>query len=441
MVMKVEVVSTESIKPSSPTPSHHRDFKFCLLDQLAPPFYVPAVLFYAAPDDKAVLNPASVTGNLKASLSQALSLFYPLGGRVKGNVAIDCNDKGALYLEAKAHFKLSEVLSNPDINQLQQFLPFFPYTISPNIEEQAIVGVQAAFFDCGSIGIGICISHKIADGASVSAFLSSWSEIAVNGVDGKANLKTPYLKASELFQPKDTDFQMPSGVISRDKLLTKRFHFDGKSLVRLRARFVSATPTRVEAVTALIWKSAVEAARKRPHWNKTCPPSSAVTHVVNIRSRIRPQPLPENALGNLWQSIVAPLVEPIEKVELQDFAGILRKSIRAIDSEYLSVLQGENGLAKACESLMAARKLVAASAGEIELYRFSSWARFPFYEVNFGWGRPAWVCTTSVPMKNVVILMGTRRGDGIEAWITLAEHDMIEFERNDELLQFIAPSP
>ncbi|XP_030458824.1 stemmadenine O-acetyltransferase-like [Syzygium oleosum] len=403
MAMKVEVVSTESIKPSSPTPSHHREFKFCLLDQLAPPFCVPAVLYYSAPDDKAAPNSASVTGNLKASFSQALSLFYPLGGRVKGNAPIDCNDDGALYLEAKAHFQLSEVLSNPDINQLQQFLPFSPYTMSPNIEEQAIVGVQATFFDCGSIGIGICISHKIADSASVSAFLNSCSEIVVNGGDGKANLKTPFLKASELFQPKDIKFQIPSGVISREKLLTKRFRFDGESLVRLRARFVSATPTRVEAVTALIWKSAVDAARKRPDWNKTCPPSSAVTHV--------------------------------------DFAGILRKSIRAIDSEYLSVLQGENGLAKACESLMAARKLVAASAGEIELYRFSSWARFPFYEVDFGWGRPSWVCTTSVPMKNVVILMGTRCGDGIEAWITLAEHDMIEFERNDELLQFIAPSP
>ncbi|KAF7851349.1 hypothetical protein BT93_L4080 [Corymbia citriodora subsp. variegata] len=422
MAMKVEVVSTESIKLSSPTPSHHREFKFCLLDQLAPPFYVPVILFYSAPDDKVAPDSASVTGNLKTSLSQALSLFYPLGGRVKGNAAINCNDDGVLYLEAKAHFKLSEVLSNSDINQLQQFLPFSPYRVIPNIEEQVIVGVQATFFNCGSIGIGICISHKIADGASVFTFLTAWSEIAVNGVDGETILKTPFLKASELFQPKDINFQMPSGVISKEKLLTKRFRFDGERLARLKTRFGSAAPTRVEAVTALIWKSAVEAARKRPEWNKKRPPSSAATHVVNIRSRIRPQPLPENALGNLWQSVVTPLMEPNKEVKLQEFAGILRKSMRTIDSEYLSALQGDNGLAKACENLMAAQKL-AASAGEIELYR------------------PAWVCTISVPMKNVVILMGTRCGDGIEAWITLAEHDMIAFERDDQLLQFIAPSP
>ncbi|XP_048133465.1 stemmadenine O-acetyltransferase-like [Rhodamnia argentea] len=323
MAMKVEAVSTETIKPSSPTPSHLRNFKLCLLDQLAPPFYVPVILFYSSPDDKVVPNSASITGHLKTSLSEALSPFYPLGGRVKGNAIIDCNDEGALYLEAKAHFELSEVRSNPDINQLQQFLPFSPYRVVPNIEKQVIVGIQTNFFDCGGIGIGICICHKIADAASVSAFLTTWSEIALNGIDGEASLITPFLKASELFQPKDINFQMPYGygAISKEKLSTKRFCFDGESLARFRARFGSATPTRVEAVTALIWKSTVEVARKRPGWNEKYPPSSAAVHPVNIRSRLRPQPLPENALGNLLQNSVAPMIDANEEVELQDFAA------------------------------------------------------------------------------------------------------------------------
>ncbi|XP_030440355.1 vinorine synthase-like [Syzygium oleosum] len=254
MATKVEVVSTDTIKPSSPTPPHLRNFKFCLLDQLAPPFYVPIVLFYSAPDDKAAPNPALVTGYLKTSLTQALSLFYPLGRRVKGNAGVDCNDEGALFLEAKDHFGAST-----------------------NIEEQVIVGVQANFFDCGGIGIGICISHKIADGSAVTAFLNTWSEIANNGVDGAANLITPFLKASELFQPKDINFQMPPGVISREKLSTKRFRFNSESLACLTARFGGANPTCVEAMTTLIWKSAVEAVRKRPERKEKFYLSSAVT--------------------------------------------------------------------------------------------------------------------------------------------------------------------
>ncbi|XP_010040718.1 stemmadenine O-acetyltransferase-like [Eucalyptus grandis] len=191
MATKVKVVSTETIKPSSPTPPHLRNFSFCLLDQLPPRFYVPVVLFYSAPDEKAAPDSASVSGNLKTSLAQVLSLFYPLGGRVKGNAGIDCNDEGALYLEAKAHFELSKVLSYTDIDQLQQFLPFSPYRVSTNNEDQVIVGVKANFFDCGGIRIGICISHKIANGASVSAFLNAWSAIANNGIDGEASLILP----------------------------------------------------------------------------------------------------------------------------------------------------------------------------------------------------------------------------------------------------------
>ncbi|KAL3746109.1 hypothetical protein ACJRO7_015115 [Eucalyptus globulus] len=154
MATKIEVVSTETIKPSSPTPPHLRNFNFCLLDQL--------------------------------------------GGRVKGNAGIDCNDEGALYMEAKARFELSKVLSNPAIDKLQQFLPFAPRRISTNIDEQVIVGVQANFFDCGGMGISICISHKIADGASVSSFLNAWSKIANNGVDSELSLITPFLKASDV---------------------------------------------------------------------------------------------------------------------------------------------------------------------------------------------------------------------------------------------------
>ncbi|KAL3745943.1 hypothetical protein ACJRO7_014959 [Eucalyptus globulus] len=145
MATKVKVVSTKTIKPSSPTPPHLRNFNFCLLDQLAPPFYVPVVLFYSVPDGKAAPDSASVSGNLKTSLAQVLSLFYPLGGRVKGNACIDCNDEGALYLEAKAHFELSKVLSYTEIAQLQQFLPFSPYKVSTNNEDQVIVGDQANF--------------------------------------------------------------------------------------------------------------------------------------------------------------------------------------------------------------------------------------------------------------------------------------------------------
>lgn len=38
--------------------------------------------------------------------------------------------------------------------------------------------------------------------------------------------------------------------------------------------------------------------------------------------------------------------------------------------------------------------------------------------------------------KNVVVLVESRFGDGIEAWMTMEEKDLGAFERNQELLAF-----
>nr|GMN72954.1 hypothetical protein TIFTF001_055301 [Ficus carica]GMN72957.1 hypothetical protein TIFTF001_055303 [Ficus carica] len=44
--IKVEITRRETIKPSSPTPQHLRSVEFSIMDQLAPDFHVPLVLFY-----------------------------------------------------------------------------------------------------------------------------------------------------------------------------------------------------------------------------------------------------------------------------------------------------------------------------------------------------------------------------------------------------------
>lgn len=60
---------------------------------------------------------------------------------------------------------------------------------------------------------------------------------------------------------------MPSNVITREKIVKKRFVFDACSLARLKAKASEglcvddAAPTRVEALTALICKSSMNAKR------------------------------------------------------------------------------------------------------------------------------------------------------------------------------------
>ncbi|KAG5381985.1 hypothetical protein IGI04_033455 [Brassica rapa subsp. trilocularis] len=77
---------------------------------------------------------------------------------------------------------------------------------------------------------------------------------------------------------------------------------------------------------------------------------------------------------------------------------------------------------------------------EAETYAVSSWCRMSFYEADFGWGFPVWVAPGSVD-KTQVVLMDAKDGEGVEAWVTLPETDMAEFEHDDELLVYATPSP
>uniref|UniRef100_A0A2N9FSX4 Uncharacterized protein n=1 Tax=Fagus sylvatica TaxID=28930 RepID=A0A2N9FSX4_FAGSY len=366
--MKINIISTENIKPSSPTPDHLRSYKISLLDQLAPPFYVPLILFYSADEFRSNnIDHTLISDQLKKSLSATLTHFYPLAGSLKGNAFVECDDEGVSYVEARVNIDLSMILQNPDMDLLIKFLPLDPYKM--NDKGIPMSAFQVNIFNCGSIAIGVCISHQIADGATLATFLNAWSKAAM----GESKTIIPSLDLASLFPPKDINVKVPSGVISEEKTVTRRFVFDATSLALLKDKVGHANPTRVEAVTSLHMEN---------------------RHVYQIR-----------------------------------------KAIKKIDNDYIEKLQGDNVL-EAFESKNELFESV--SKKEAEMYRFSSWIRFPFYDIDFGFGKPIWACTTTVPIKNIVVLMSTKSGDGIEAWVTLTEYDMAKFEHHHEILEFVS---
>lgn len=81
MDMKVQIISKEAIKPSTSTPPHLKTYKLSLFDQLAPPVYIPIILFYSAAGE----NSSRKSVHLKNSLSKTLTKFYPFAGRVKAD--------------------------------------------------------------------------------------------------------------------------------------------------------------------------------------------------------------------------------------------------------------------------------------------------------------------------------------------------------------------
>ena len=77
---------------------------------------------------------------------------------------------------------------------------------------------------------------------------------------------------------------------------------------------------------------------------------------------------------------------------------------------------------------------------EVDVQMFTSWCKFPLNEVDFGWGKPCWVSRCATPLE-MVSLQDTECGDGVEAWVSLKEHDMLQFQSDANLTTFTSCGP
>nr|CAD1837084.1 unnamed protein product [Ananas comosus var. bracteatus] len=227
----VDIVSRETVKPSTPTPPQLRSYKLSWIDQNHPIYHLPVVFFYSATP-----SAAADVGILKSSLSTGVDFF-----------------------EARAaDADLSEILSSDesDLNELKKFLPCSKGEASCcDSEPTVILSVQATVFRCGGIAVGACVSHKIADGRSLFLFLQAWAA-AVRGSFSSEN--APSFDSAAVFPPNENAVPYEA---EQPPQVQKRFVLDGPKIAALREKMASSA-TRFQAVMALVWRCAV---RARPH--------------------------------------------------------------------------------------------------------------------------------------------------------------------------------
>ncbi|KAJ0031563.1 hypothetical protein Pint_14631 [Pistacia integerrima] len=432
MAMKIEIVSREIIKPSFPTPQHLRNFKLSFIDQTAPAVYVPLLLFYLPKNDSDshVVEAAERSQHLKTSLSKLLAELYPLAGIIKDRTTIECNDNGAEYIQARVDGTLADILKRPDCSILRSFLPV--EMESTDSETGRIVFVQASFFECGGMVLGLCFSHKITDGTTLGTVVKSWSSIALSG--SKDSVKFPEFNvASSIFHPLDSDIPPIMKVTRDESVITKRYVIESSKIVKLKAKAASPMvlqPTRFEAVSSLIWKCLDNVSRSI----KGSPRLSVMSIYINLRRRAVPS-LPGNAIGNAVGAFF-PSHSTEKEIDLQDLVTKLSKGLKEFHKNAMETI---NEKKKAWLSMCGIENF--GVRDDIDHYMCSSWCRFGFYEADFGWGKPAWATVPNLLVPNLVLLMDTKDGEGVEVFVTLKKEEMTLFELEKDLLEFAAVNP
>ncbi|PRQ30630.1 putative vinorine synthase [Rosa chinensis] len=145
------------------------------------------------------------------------------------------------------------------------------------------------------------------------------------------------------------------------------------------------------------------------------------------------QPLTENSLGNfVWY--FASMTMEIE-VDIQSLVAKFRKGIEEFKEKYPNGVSPQD----VCQTIQESGNLMTKDG--IDNYSCSSWCRFPFYEANFGWGKPSWVSIRTMAAKNTIQLTDARDGKGIEVSLALKEEDMAIIGSNEELRAYASLNP
>ncbi|XP_047937757.1 pelargonidin 3-O-(6-caffeoylglucoside) 5-O-(6-O-malonylglucoside) 4'''-malonyltransferase-like [Salvia hispanica] len=422
--MKINIVRRNFIKPSTPTPQNLKNYKLSFIDELSPPSNFGVVLFYQS---KPTTKPANVL--LEESLSGILPRFYPLAGRyIDEDFSVDCVDQGAEFVEA--------VAEGDDV-EVDDLLPRrgdqFTGPTDPLLSVQVTELVK-----CGTLAVGVSVSHKVFDASSIGTFIAAWSNASKNfgGEEGigvvpnfDPHLLFPGKKRSYFgeMMPSETNGEMKPSETNHQTttIVSKLFSFKKESITNLRSKlnpkqaFNNTIFSKVRLVSAVIAKAMIRI-DGRP---------SLILQAVNVRPRTAP-PLPVHSCGNLALHSVAKCPHGADGLGLEEIACVMSEAIEKTVSDCVKL-----------ESRGYEEVVIGAEAGLIEgmmssgmsYLSFSDWSRFGLYDADFGWGKPSSVGIARVPYERATVLVNDGDGGGIEAWVHLSLDDMVCFEEDDEI--------
>lgn len=295
------------------------------------------------------LDPACL---IKEALSKSLLYYYPLAGKLRrdsdGNLRTTCKASGVPFLVAEAHCQLSSLhyLEGIDVETLNQFVFGFPSHDDPAGEHPLFL--QVTKFTCGGFAIGVGVSHSVCDGARVSQFLRTLSELSmgkileptVKPVWERERLTGKIIEAVPLHFPIDESSSATSPYLPASELSHGCFYVTSESIKRLKMRFIKEmmdrnevpreTFTTVEVLGGFVWRARFRALKLNPD-GKTL-----FCLTTGIRKHLVP-PLPDGYYGNAFvPSNVVVMGKELNEEPLPETVKLIKQSKKtATQNDYI----------------------------------------------------------------------------------------------------------
>nr|GMD52310.1 vinorine synthase-like [Ipomoea batatas] len=413
--MKVEVRSKEIVRPSSPTPQSLKNYKLSFMDQLALNVKLPFVFFYDSSVAYSHDRHTNTIDELKKSLSKTLSLMYPLAGRVKEDkVTIECNDEGVEFIVADVDENMCYLLDNPEMEKIKQMIIPTGTVYEPRPVGKALLAVQVNRFSCGGIAIGFFVSHAIADGSAVATLFETWASINrgydVNGngfVSDQSTVLFPPLADTSAIE---RSVKMAAEAIRQEEknMVVKRFVIPAHAIAQLRDELIG----KQQGV-----------------------PSAPVSHRGDNGVSLGGRDKRNSSNSNRAVILHGERAEQDGAAAAAQLSRRIRDSLRSVNDAAARKMYGEEGLLRA--AFARGHEMVRNKGSSTTLYT-SSLCRQPYYEVDFGWGKPRLVVNL---LKNSTVLFLDTIGGAVEVWMGLPKEVMHTLMQNRHFLTYVSASP
>ncbi|KAI4318714.1 hypothetical protein MLD38_032388 [Melastoma candidum] len=415
--MKVDVLRKKMVRPAhGAILDRVGKLKLSCIDRLQFPGYGPFVFFFNATGLTREWMLSEGVDRLEKSLSEVLTLFYPLAGRYcEEDSLVRCNDEGVEFVVTTVDAELGQLLRQRFNPEMIRGLSIYRSNLAG---DSPLVAIQVNVFECGGLAINISVSHLMGDMQAISMFMNSWAVASRDGVrrvtvhpDFNSSVRFPSLEGMRVRVPPPK---------TGKKFVMHMFRFDEGSL---RNDFGASRVVMVSALISTAILNSVDRAR-----NRQLPHSFSVVHSINLRGKTG-SPIATDYFGNMvTHAVIRSTVSNDAALELSRMADLIRIGLSDARGKYSKVTSDE----EICSMVVKDREDMFRDSGS-RLVLFSSWCRFPLYENDFGWGKPEMVTSISMPFR-VAYLMDRKSDKGIDALISLSEDDMMLFKRDPNII-------